>query len=95
LLKHIPIKVLPYKALGKYQEAINAYDSAIKYKPDFAVAYYNKGVALQTLGKYQEAIKAYDLAIKYKPDFEAALYGKIKVLERLGKRQEADKSKQF
>ena len=41
-------------------EAIEACDLAIKYKPDYAEAYYNKGVALAKLAKYSEAIKVYD-----------------------------------
>ncbi|WP_371219651.1 tetratricopeptide repeat protein [Orientia tsutsugamushi] len=41
--------------------------SRIKYKPDLAEAYINKGNALNELGQYQEAIKNFELAIKYKP----------------------------
>ncbi|WP_371218778.1 tetratricopeptide repeat protein [Orientia tsutsugamushi] len=43
--------------LGRYQETIDNYDIAIKYKPDLAKAYINKGNALNALGRYQEAMK--------------------------------------
>ncbi|WP_458693591.1 tetratricopeptide repeat protein [Rickettsia hoogstraalii] len=36
--------------LGKYQEAIKNYDLAIKYKPEYANAYNNKGIVLDDLG---------------------------------------------
>ena len=43
---------------GKYQEALQAYDQAIKYKPDFEAALYGKIKALERLGKRQEADKS-------------------------------------
>lgn len=49
------------------KEAIDAYNQAIKLKPDYADAYNNKGVSLNDLGLSNEAIEAYNLAIKYKP----------------------------
>ncbi|KJV70295.1 tetratricopeptide repeat family protein [Orientia tsutsugamushi str. TA763] len=45
------------------QKAIENYDLAIKYNPNDAEAYCNKGVCLYELGQYQEAIENYDLAI--------------------------------
>jgi protein O-GlcNAc transferase len=43
---------------------------AIKLKPDFAEAYYNKGNILRELKHYEEALFYYDQAIKLKPDYE-------------------------
>ncbi|KJV52236.1 TPR repeat-containing protein 08 [Orientia tsutsugamushi] len=68
------------KQLGQYQDAIKNYDIAIKYKPDSAEAYINKGVALNELGQYQEAIENFDIAIKYKPDLAEAY---IRLLSKL------------
>jgi len=48
--------------LGKFEEAIESYDLAIKYKPDFAAAYSNKGGAFKKLGKIKEAEKAFHKA---------------------------------
>jgi tetratricopeptide (TPR) repeat protein len=45
---------------SKYEEAVKAYDEAIKLDPDFADAWYKKGVALKNRGKYDETIMAYD-----------------------------------
>ena len=44
---------------AKYDEAIKAYDEAIKLDPNIADAWNNKGwSALNGQGKYDEAIKA-------------------------------------
>ena len=36
--------------LGQHKEALACFDEAIKLKPDYAEAWYDKGVALQILG---------------------------------------------
>ncbi|WP_341760796.1 MULTISPECIES: tetratricopeptide repeat protein [unclassified Candidatus Tisiphia] len=38
------------------------FDLAIKYKPDLAKAYNNKGVALNKLGKYSQSEEAFSKA---------------------------------
>jgi tetratricopeptide (TPR) repeat protein len=43
--------------MGKYVEAIQAYDKAIELNPSFAVAWYNKGRALK---KHNHNIEAND-----------------------------------
>ncbi len=58
---------------GSFEEAIAAYDAALKIKPDNHEALNNKGIALDELGQYEEAIAAYDAALKIKPDFPEAL----------------------
>ena len=45
--------------MGKYYEAIKAYDEAIQLDPNDAAAWYNKGVALDALGKTTEANAAF------------------------------------
>ncbi|WP_341754502.1 palindromic element RPE1 domain-containing protein [Candidatus Tisiphia endosymbiont of Dioctria rufipes] len=76
----------------KWQEAIDSYDLAIKHKPDFADAYYNRGITLGKLGKLQEEIVAYDLAIKYKPDYVKAYYNKGIALKELGKYSQSEEA---
>nr|WP_252831248.1 tetratricopeptide repeat protein [Orientia tsutsugamushi] len=56
----------------------------MKYNPNYAYAYYNKGVCLDKLGQYQEAIESYNLAIKYNPNLAEANYNKGFCLGKLG-----------
>jgi tetratricopeptide (TPR) repeat protein len=48
--------------IGKYQEAVNAFERAIELEPDFYQAYYAKGVALYGQEKYRQAIVAFERA---------------------------------
>ncbi len=57
---------------GKYQEAVAAFQSAVKAKPDQFVARYSLGVAYEALGQFKEAAEAYKSAISLKPDSEDA-----------------------
>jgi Flp pilus assembly protein TadD len=55
--------------LGRYPEAITAFDNAIKEKPEFIhLAYYGKGLALSRSGKVMEAVIALEEAVKAKSD---------------------------
>ncbi|BAY37666.1 tetratricopeptide repeat protein [Nostoc sp. NIES-2111] len=59
--------------LGRYEEAVKAFDEAIKQKPSFVyLAYYGKGLALRANNKYQEATDALESATTLKSDFVAA-----------------------
>ena len=72
-----------------FEEAITAYDAALKIKPDFYKAFNNKGNVLVELGKYDEAIAAYDDALKIEPKYYGALYDKGIALAELGKYADA------
>ncbi|MDT9227044.1 MAG: tetratricopeptide repeat protein [Limnospira sp. PMC 1279.21] len=37
---------------------MSSYDQALKYKPDFHEAWYNRGEALSDLGEYKQAISS-------------------------------------
>ena len=56
----------------EYKEAINHYTKAIKLKPDFPEAYYNRGNVYAEKGDFDSAIKDFDTAIQLKPDHAAA-----------------------
>jgi 4Fe-4S ferredoxin len=46
--------------VGRYEEALRAYDKTLELDPRNALALYNKGIALARLGKYEDAMRAYD-----------------------------------
>jgi tetratricopeptide (TPR) repeat protein len=48
--------------LKGYEEAIAAYDQAIRLDPNYALAYNNKGLALEVLKKSEEARQAFEKA---------------------------------
>ncbi len=75
--------------LGRYEEAIAAYDEAIKIDPNDPDLWHNKGNQLANLGRYEEALSAYEEAIRLKPDYEAAWYSKGACLGNLGRYEEA------
>ena len=65
------------------------FDRIIQLNPNYADAWYNKGVALGNLGKYDEEIKCYDEAIKINPHDDKAWCNKGVALGNLGKYDEA------
>ncbi|MEH2109730.1 tetratricopeptide repeat protein, partial [Nostoc sp.] len=50
----------------EYEEAIVSYDQALKFKPDYYKAWYNRGNALGKLGRNKEAIESYKQVQKFK-----------------------------
>jgi tetratricopeptide (TPR) repeat protein len=78
--------------LGKYEEALQAFDQAIKLSPKNADNLNSKGVVLAQMGRYNEAIKCFDKAIGQKPSFIVPWLNKAKALGALGKYQEAIKA---
>jgi tetratricopeptide (TPR) repeat protein len=44
--------------MTRYKDALRAYDMSLRFKPDFNLAYYGKGLALEKLKRLKEAIKA-------------------------------------
>lgn len=70
--------------LGKYEEAIIAYDKAIELKPDYAESYNNKGNSVSNCGRDEEAIECYDKAIRLNPNYVEAINNKSIVIQKLG-----------
>ncbi|WP_395476868.1 tetratricopeptide repeat protein [Rickettsia endosymbiont of Pantilius tunicatus] len=58
------------------QEAVKAFDEALKLKPDYGAAYCYRGDALYRQKKYHEAIIEYDQAIALKPEDSVYYYKK-------------------
>jgi tetratricopeptide (TPR) repeat protein len=59
-------------AMGNNDKAIANYDQAVKLKPDYAEAYYNRGIAYGSKGEYDRAIADFDQALKLRPDLAGA-----------------------
>ena len=52
---------------GKYDDALQAFDEAIKIDPENAAAWQNKGETLDAQHKYDEAVAAFDKATDLDP----------------------------
>jgi tetratricopeptide (TPR) repeat protein len=84
---------------GKLDEAVKAFEEAIRLDPNDAGSWLDKGVALSRQGKYDEARKAYeeainasDEAIRQNPNLTYAWYNKGNALKAQGKYDEAIKA---
>jgi tetratricopeptide (TPR) repeat protein len=76
--------------LGKYEEAIQCFDKAIELDPNYAIAWSNKGNALDELGMHNEAIQAFDEAIRIEPNYALAWSNKGIALMALSRTAEAN-----
>lgn len=75
--------------LGRLDEALAAYDAAIRLKPDNAAAHTDRGVALHALGRPDAALASYDTAIALAPNSAIAYYNRGMVLFELMRLDEA------
>jgi tetratricopeptide (TPR) repeat protein len=71
------------------QEALDAYNEALSFDPDYWEAWNNKGTALYHLGRYDEALDAINRSLSLNPDFPNAWNNKGLILQSLGRYQEA------
>ena len=55
-----------------FNAEIDAYDKALRLKPDYAGAYNNRGIALSNLGQNKKAFADFDEALRLKPDYADA-----------------------
>ncbi len=58
---------LDFLRLGKFNEAIVAFDKAIEKDPTNIYLLNNKAAALETLGRYEESLELYEKAVKINP----------------------------
>jgi tetratricopeptide (TPR) repeat protein len=78
--------------LGKDDEAIKAYDEAIRLDPKLVAAWNNKGYVLSGQGKHDEGLNAFDEAIRLDPNSVAAWFNKGVSLYSQTKYEEAIKA---
>jgi tetratricopeptide (TPR) repeat protein len=57
---------------GEYEKAIDAFNRAVAIKPDFAIAWTNRGYAQGQLGQYQQKLASCDRATIVEPTFAEA-----------------------
>ena len=77
------------KKLERYEEAIAAYDQALKIQPKYYEAWYAKAYSLYRLQRYEDAIAAYDQVIQLQPEEAVAWYIRGWMLGELQRYEEA------
>src|ERR1700680_3777011 len=75
--------------LKRFEEALAAYEQAIRLDPDDAAIYYNKSAALMDLKRYEEAVIALEQAIRLDPNDTYAYTNKGVALIELKRYEEA------
>ena len=70
--------------LKRFDTAIMNYKRAIDLHPNFAVSYFNLGIALQDKGDSRAALKSYRIATKINPHYLEAHYNIGSVLHEMG-----------
>lgn len=67
--------------LSRYDEALNAFASALEIKPDYAAAMVNRGNTLRDMGRAADAIEDYDRALALHPDHADAIANRARAVE--------------
>lgn len=80
---------IDYYKIGQYDEAINAFKSAIKLDPNYIDAYYNLGSILEYLQQYDAALAVFKQIIVRKPDDYDSVYKAAWLSCKLGETQKA------
>ncbi len=69
--------------LGKYEDAIELYNIALKIDPNYEYSWLNKGLALEKLKQYKNAVASYDQVLNIDPKNQRALSYKARTLKSL------------
>jgi len=78
-----------YAQLGRFEDAIGAYDSAIALDPDNSLTWAAQAQVLEVLHRDAEALVSYERAVAIKEDYSLALLGQCTLLNRLESYEEA------
>ena len=73
-----------YAGLNQFKDAITSYKKAIKFKPDFAEAYFNMAIAQKSISNFKEAINSYKKTLQIKPDYVNACFNLGNILKDMG-----------
>ena len=80
---------LSYANLGRFSEAVAAYDRALAISPAYADALYQKGFALAKLGKNEDAIAEFDKTLSKDRNNALAYHQKGNLLIKTGRYDDA------
>jgi len=80
------------KALGKYEEAVQAFEKVLSLKPGYANAHFNLGNVLALLNRYEIALEQYEIALSLKPDNAFTYYNIAVTMQNLDRHAEAVKN---
>lgn len=75
--------------LGRSEEALDSYNSALEINPAYDKAYCNRGIVLKKLERKEEALSSYDKALEINPGNDATHYNRGHILDDLGRKEEA------
>jgi tetratricopeptide (TPR) repeat protein len=75
--------------LGRSEEALVAYEEALRLDSNNAQAHGGRGDTLAQLGRREEALAAYEEALRLAPSYAAVHLNRGNVLRELGRREEA------
>jgi tetratricopeptide (TPR) repeat protein len=76
-------------SLGKRHAALASYDRALKLRPDYVEALFNRGNTLHELNRFEEALASYDGALKLRSDYAEALFNRGTTLRAMKRFEEA------
>lgn len=76
----------------QYDKAIEEFEKAIRFDPDYAEAYCDRGIARYMKGEHDRAFEDFELAIEKDPTLGKAHFHRAMLLDMNGKRDEAIKA---
>jgi FkbM family methyltransferase len=77
------------KRVGKPEQALLQFDSALRLNPNSPETWNNRGTLLNDLKRYEDAISDFDRAISLNKNYPGALFNKGKSLSALERHEEA------
>lgn len=75
--------------LGKFQEALEIYNSKLEQDPSNLTLLNNKGIALDQLGQLKEAVENFNKVLEVNPNDSQTLFNASYALRKLGRIKEA------
>jgi tetratricopeptide (TPR) repeat protein len=79
-----------YKSLGRYKDAISAYQKAIKLAPDREIYYYYLGLLFSVEQQHDNAVQAFQVVLQKNPNYFLAHSALAGVYHRMGLENKAN-----